>query len=182
MANDLYMTTDAESAALTRTELAMIRAMEAFARWSFFVNKAVSNNVLNHSDVSLLHSIRMRGGAQNLSELLLFLNRNDVSTIQYSLRKLEQNGLVERIVGNSKREAGYTLTQAGLDSTEAYSKVRDEVLVNLIAEINNFVPALEDAAAAMERLTGLYDQSTQSVLNRRILDPNLVQGVRTPRE
>lgn len=182
MGTDLYMTPDAESAALTRTELAMIRAMEAFGRWSFFVNKAVSSSALSHGDVFLLHSIRMRGGAQNLSELLLFLNRNDVSTIQYSLRKLEQHGLVERVVGNSKREAGYTLTRAGFDSTEAYSQVRDDVLVGLIAEINNFVPALEAAAAALERLTGLYDQSTQTVLNRRILDPNLAQGARLPRE
>jgi len=171
MSTDRYMTTDAESSALTRAELAMIRAMEAFSRWAFFLNKAVSNSALSHQDIALLHSIRMRGGAQNLSELLLFLNRNDVSTIQYSLRKLEQHGFVERMVGNSKREAGYTLTPAGLENTEAYSRVRQEVMVKLIAEINQFVPALENAAAAFERLTGVYDQSTQTILNRKILDP-----------
>lgn len=168
---DRYMTTNEQTSALTRTELAMIRATEAFGRWSFFLNKAVSKSALSHHDVWLLHSIRMRGGAQNLSELLLFLNRNDVSTIQYSLRKLEQHGLVERIVGNSKREAGYKLTEEGSRSTEAYASLRAEVLAKLIGEINQFVPTLESAAAALERMAGLYDQSTQTILNRRILTP-----------
>jgi hypothetical protein len=35
--------------------------------------------------------------------------------------------------------------------------------------VNGLVESLEGAAAALERLTGLYDQSTQTVLNRKIL-------------
>jgi predicted MarR family transcription regulator len=172
MDNDRYMTTGPQASALTRMELAMIRAMEAFGRWSIFLHKAVSGTGFSMQDIALLHSIRMRGGAQNLSELLLFLNRNDVSTIQYSLRKLEQHGLVERIVGSSKREAGYTLTPRGEAITQDYSRVREELLVQLVSEVQNFGPAIEDAAAVLERLTGLYDQSTQTVLNRKILgDP-----------
>jgi predicted MarR family transcription regulator len=46
----------------------------------------------------------MRGGPETLSELLLFLNRNDVSTIQYLLKKnllkkIEQHGLIESAGG-----------------------------------------------------------------------------------
>lgn len=164
-----YMTQSAEAAALTRCELAMIRAAEAFERWAFFLHKSVSGAPLSAADVYLLHSIRMRGGAQNLSELLLFLNRSDVSTIQYSLRKIEQNGLIERIVGNSKREAGYRLTPRGEEVTQAYAALRDEILVELAAEVSGFGDSLQTAAAALERLTGLYDQSTQTVLNRKIL-------------
>jgi predicted MarR family transcription regulator len=167
--HDRYMTDDQDSAALTRTELALVRTMEAFNRWAVFLNKAVTGFGLSAQDVSLLHSIRMRGGAQNLSELLLFLNRNDVSTIQYSLRKLEQFGLVERIVGSSKREAGYRLTEAGEKATAEYAELRQELLIRLLSEINQFGPALEQAAGALERLTGLYDQATQTVLNRKIL-------------
>jgi predicted MarR family transcription regulator len=111
----------------------------------------------------------MRGGAQNLSELLLFMNRNDVSTIQYSLRKIEQAGLIERITGNSKREAGYRLTVSGEQATDDYASLRNEILVSLIGDVNGLVESLEGAAAALERLTGLYDQSTQTVLNRKIL-------------
>jgi predicted MarR family transcription regulator len=164
-----YMTADDQAAALTHVELAMIRAVEAFGRWCVFLNKASSGDSLSHQDVWLLHSIRMRDGAQNLSELMLFLNRSDVSTIQYSLKKLEQFGLVERVVGRSKREAGYRLTERGIEVTNIYASVRQEILVKLLGEIRNFLPALESAAATLERLTGLYDQGTQSVLNRKIL-------------
>jgi predicted MarR family transcription regulator len=166
---DRYMTGGDAASSLTRCELAMIRANEAFARWGFFLHKSVSGTSLAPQDVYLLHSIRMRGGAQNLSELLLFLNRNDVSTIQYSLRKIEQAGLIERITGNSRREAGYRLTEKGERATSDYAELRTDILVALVDDINGMKQALERAAAAMERLTGLYDQSTQAVLNRKIL-------------
>jgi predicted MarR family transcription regulator len=167
---DRYMTDCTASATLTRTELAMIRAIEAFNRWAFFLHKSVSGMTLGAEDVRLLHSIRMRGGAQNLSELLLFLNRTDVSTIQYSLRKIEKCGLIERITGNSRREAGYRLTDAGIKATEDYARIRSELLIQLIGDVHGLEPALDSAASAMERLTSLYDQSTQTVLNRKILN------------
>jgi predicted MarR family transcription regulator len=167
--SDRYMTDNEKASTLTRAELAMIRTIEAFSRWSYFLHKSVNDAPLGPQDVWLLHSIRMRGGAQNLSELLLFLNRNDVSTIQYSLKKIEQSGLIERITGNSKREAGYRLTSLGLEVTDAYAELRDEILVAHVCDVNGLVKALGDAASALERLTGLYDQSTQSVLNRKIL-------------
>lgn len=166
---ETYMTDDHEGAALTRAELAMIRAVEAFSRWCFFLHQSVGESALSANDVWLLHSIRMRGGAQNLSELLLFLNRNDVSGLQYSLRKIEQDGLIERVAGRSKREAGYQLTAAGLAATDAYAALRKDVLLSLIGDVNGLVPSLNGAASALERLTGLYDQSTQNVLNRHIL-------------
>ena len=167
--SDRYMTGSDDASSLTRCELAMIRANEAFARWAFFLHKGVSGTTLGAQDVYLLHSIRMRGGAQNLSELLLFLNRNDVSTIQYSLRKIGQAGLIERITGNSRREAGYRLTEKGDQATRDYADLREDILVALVNDINGMKQALESAAAAMERLTGLFDQSTQTVLNRKIL-------------
>ncbi len=167
--SDRYMTSGETAASLTRGELAMMRSFEAFERWSFFLHKSVSSTALNSQDVRLLHSLRMRGGAQNLSELLLFMNRNDVSTIQYSLRKIEQAGLIERIAGNSKREAGYQLTESGEKVTNDYASLREEILVSLVADVNGMVESLEGAAAALERLTGLYDQSTRTVLNRKIL-------------
>lgn len=166
---DRYMTATQTSAAVTRAELAMVRAVEAFQRWCFFLHKTVHGPGLSAPDIWLLHSIRMRGGAQSLSELLMFLNRSDVSTIQYSLRKIEQHGLIQRVEGHSKREAGYRLTEEGQRATDRYALLRQQVLVALAEEVAGFDRSLEIAAAALERLTGLYDQSTQTVLNRKIL-------------
>jgi predicted MarR family transcription regulator len=92
-----------------------------------------------------------------------------VSTIQYSLRKIEQFGLIERVTGHSKREAGYRLTELGIEATDSYAELREEMMVGLVGNVIGLVPALAEAASALERLTSLYDQSTQSVLNRKIL-------------
>ncbi|MBD2842622.1 winged helix DNA-binding protein [Erythrobacter rubeus] len=166
-----YMTRRSTGAALTRTELAIIRSAQAFERWCVVLHSTVSDSRLSAQDVWILHSIRMRGGAQNLSELLLFLNRNDVSTIQYSLRKIEQAGLIERVTGNSKREAGYRLTEEGEAATKEYADLRDELLIELAEDIRDFEEALVAAASTLERLTGTYDQATQLVLNRKIMQP-----------
>lgn len=166
---DRYMTHGDVASELTRAELAMIRALEAFSRWSVFLNKAVSDTSLSHQDIAIMHSIRMRGGPQNLSELLLFLNRNDVSSIQYSLKKLERYGLVERVIGNSKREAGYALTDYGEEVTGSYARLREQLLVKIVGEQVGIAEALHRSAETLERMTGLYDQATQTVLNRKIL-------------
>lgn len=163
-----YMSSSSLAAELTRAELAMIRAIEAFSRWSTVLHKTVANSPLSYRDVAVLHAIRMCGDAQNLSELLMFLNRNDVSTLQYSLKKLEQDDLVQRVTGSSKREAGYRLTERGLKATGQYAELRGEILINLLKDLRDYGPALESAAAAMERLTGAYDQAAQSVMNRKI--------------
>lgn len=168
--SDIYMTKDTDAAAVTRVELAMIRSIEAFDRWAYFLHRSVSRATLSTHDVRILHSIRMRGGAQNLSELLLFLNRNDVSTLQYSLKKIEQFGLIERVTGNSKREAGYRLTAVGSEVTTAFSTLREELLISLASDVRGLTDTLHQAAGALERLTGLYDQATQAVLNRKILE------------
>ncbi len=169
--SERYMTLSDQAAALTRAELAILRSSGAFARWIVLLHRAVSGTSLGWQDVALLHSIRMCGGAQNLSELLLLLNRNDVSTIQYSLKKLEQFEFIKRVAGGSRREAGYQLTERGLDATQRYAEEREKLLVGLLGEINGYAESLDAAAGALERLTGLYDQGTQAVLNLKILGP-----------
>lgn len=164
---DRYMSGSELAAVLVRMEVAMVRTIEGFARWSSTLHRCVSGTSIGPQEVWLLHGIRMRGGPQNLSELLQFLNRNDVSTIQYSLRKIESFGLIERVTGGSRREAGYRLTEKGRAATSDYATVREEVLVGLLDTLQASVETLQRTAEALEQLTGVYDQTTQQVLNRK---------------
>lgn len=166
---DDYMSASETAAKLTRMEVAMVRTIEGFGRWTAALQRSVSGAPLGPQEVWLLHGIRMRGGPQNLSELLQFLNRNDVSAIQYSLRKIEQYGLIERVTGGSKREAGYRLTAKGQAATSAYAEVREEMLVELVKNMLISVETLERTATSLEQMTGVYDQTTQLVLNRKNL-------------
>ncbi|WP_187276326.1 winged helix DNA-binding protein [Parahaliea maris] len=166
--NENYMSSSELAAELTRVELAIIRTIEAFSRWSTVLQKSASGSPLSYRSVALLHSIRMCGGAQNLSELLMFLNRNDVSTLQYSLKKLEQDDLIERVTGSSKREAGYRLTDKGMEATSEYARLREEILIRLLDDLKDFDTALKRSAGTIERMTAVYDQATQTVMNRKI--------------
>lgn len=163
-----YMSSSELAAMLMRMEVAMVRTIEGFGRWTAALLKSVCGAPLGPQAVWLLHAIRMRGGPQKLSELLLFHNRNDVSTIQYSLKKIEQWGLIERVAGSSKHEAGYCLTKKGLDATTADAEVREEMLVKIVGDMRVMVETLERTAESLERMTGVYDQTTQLVLNRKI--------------
>lgn len=165
---DTYMSSTEFSATLTRMEVAMVRTIMGFGRWTAACQKSVCGAPLGPEDVWLLHAIRMRGGPQNLSELLLFLNRNDVSTIQYSLKKIEQWGLIERS-GGSRREAGYRLTKKGIEATGGYADLREEMLVQPVQNRNMSRETVESTAISLETMTGVYDQATQLVLNRKVM-------------
>jgi predicted MarR family transcription regulator len=166
--DDAYMTSTPCAAALTRIELATVRVFEAFSRWATELNNFVTSEHLAYQDAALLHCLRLRHGVRNLSEIMMFMNRTDVSNIQYSLRKLERANLVKRVAGASKRESSYYLTDHGKEVTDIYGTVRQELLVRLAGDIVGFEQQVADAAAVLERMVGLYDQSTQSLLNQGI--------------
>jgi predicted MarR family transcription regulator len=159
--DDAYMTS-------TPGELALVRMFESFARWATELTDEVSHGNLTYEDAAVLHCLRLRRGMRNLSELLMFMNRSDVSNLQYSLRKLERAGLVRRLRGESKRESSYVLTDHGKEVTDRYGVVREAMLVRLTADVVGFDSQMIAASTVLERMVGLYDQATQSVLNQRI--------------
>ena len=168
---DAYMTPGRALVAFTRLELAIMRAHEGFMRWAVEVNKRAVGSELSFQELALLHCLRMRGKNPTLSEMLLFLNRTDVPNLQYCLRKLETGGLIERESGGGgRRQTTYTLTDSGMELTDAYAAVRNPVLKRSCRDIRDFDEALAQAADTLERLVGVYDHATQTVLNRYILD------------
>lgn len=163
---DDYLDGSKEALALTRIELAMHRLVESFDRWSVECFKVSSHEQLSYKDVAVLGILRMRGGARNLSEIMMFLNRNDLSNIKYTLKKLETSELIERESGQSRRETCYFPTKKGQEAIGRYAELREKLLVELIRERPDFADLLDLAGGALERLTGLYDQSAQAVRSR----------------
>lgn len=166
---ELHLAADAHAAALTRLELGVMRAQEAFASWAVELNKHVAGETLSYQDVALLHSVRLRGGSPSLTDMLIFLHRHDLAALQYSFRKLERLGLVRRLRGAMRREISYDVTDKGREITEAYARLRHEVLVKLLGGIVDMDRSMHDAASVLERMVGIYDQATQTILNEHLL-------------
>jgi predicted MarR family transcription regulator len=168
-AQDRHMSVDPLSASLTRMELSLMRLYEAFSSWALELQKYVSGYQLSFPETALLHCVRLRGGTTTLAEMMIFMHRHDLAAINYSLRRLEQHGVIRRVRGPYRREVAYALTDTGRAITDAYGRLRQQVLVQLCREVVGMQAATNDAAAAMERMTGIYDQATQAVLNQSLI-------------
>lgn len=163
-----HMAGDPLAAALTRLELGVVRAQEALASWGIELHKQVAAEQLSWHELSVLHCIRLRGEGATLAELLVFLHRHDLASLQYCLRKLEGHGLIRRSRGASRREICFSLTEKGRQVTDAYADMRQSVLVALCRELLDMPRILTEAAGALERMIAIYDQATQTILNQRL--------------
>jgi predicted MarR family transcription regulator len=124
---------------------------------------------MSFQEAALLHCVRLRGGTTTLAEMLIFLHRHDLASVNYSLRKLEQLGLIKRRRGPYRREVAYAITERGQEITEAYSRFRQRVLVERFREIPGMQQTANEVAAVVERMIGIYDQATQSIMNQPLI-------------
>lgn len=166
---DRYMSFDALAASLTRFEMGVMRLYEAFSSWALELQKYVSGYQLSFQECALLHCVRLRGGSTTLAEMMIFLHRHDLAAINYSLRKLEQHGLIKRMKGPFRREVAYAITDSGRTITDAYGRMRHQVLVKLCREVLGMQASTAEAAGVIERMIGIYDQASQSILNQSLI-------------
>lgn len=166
---DRHMSGDGLSAALVRVELGLVRVHEAFSSWALELQKHASSYQMSYQEVILLHCVRLRGGTTTLAEMLIFLHRHDLAAVNYSLRKLEQLGLIARKRGAFRREVIYAITDHGREITDVYSRFRQRVLVERFREIEGMQQTANEVAAIIERMIGVYDQATQSIMNQPLI-------------
>jgi predicted MarR family transcription regulator len=103
---------------------------------------------------------------RSVSDLSRFTNRDDISNIQYSLRKLAAAGLIEKVPGTANRDTRYRPTAAGRALTEAMVSRRRELLINPSTNLKDVEAQLRAATAAMSLLTGLYDHVSRVLSGR----------------
>ncbi|MFX5705840.1 winged helix DNA-binding protein, partial [Acinetobacter baumannii] len=70
-----------------------------------------------------------------IADLLRFANREDVSNVQYSLRKLIKAGLVRQVKGATNRDMAYAVTEDGSRVTSRLVALRHELLMLPTREI-----------------------------------------------
>ena len=167
--SECHLAHDGCAATLTRLELGVMRIQEAFASWVVELHKHSKGPQLSFQDIALLHCVRLRDGTPSLGEMLIFQHRHDLSSLQYGFKKLETLGCLRRVRGPNRRETAYAITDFGRQITDRYADMRNRILVRLCAEVLGMDAAMNNAAAVLERLIGLYDQATQSLLNEHIL-------------
>ena len=106
----------------TELEFAILRISAAFDRWQKDCLACCIDGGLAGIDNAVLHIIRMHDRAKSISEDARLMNRDDISNLQYSLRKLTKAGLIERAgTGSSKRTATYQVSAEGTRVSDLFA-------------------------------------------------------------
>ncbi|MGE0733507.1 MAG: winged helix DNA-binding protein [Alphaproteobacteria bacterium] len=151
--------------AVTAFEYALWHLGSAFARWRRDCLAYLPNADLSGAEASILHIIHMNSTAKGLSDISRLLHRDDLSNIQYGLKKLLAHGLIEKADPRAPRKTvTYKSTRRGAGIVEAYLKLRRDVLLKLTARMVGATDAIENATTLMHVMIGIYDQAGNVVV------------------
>lgn len=158
-----HLATTAGEVALTEIEFSLFRSYAAFSRWMDDLTACCqSDDEVSCSgiDFALLNVIRMHGRPKSISDLGRLLNRDDISNIQYGIRKLTKAGLIEKLGAKGhKKGATYRVTDQGRAATDKYALLRRQLLLPLTGEISESEAKMNQISNVLNLLSGIYDQA-----------------------
>ena len=158
-----HLSTSDHEVALTEIEFSIFRIFGAFNRWMDDLTACCQNDaeqLCSGMDFSLLNVIRMHDRAKSVSEVGRLLNRDDLSNLQYSIRKLTKAGFIKRLGSQgNKKGATYTTTDKGIEVTDLYARYRRELLLPLTQAIAASDERMAQVANVLTLLSGIYDQA-----------------------
>jgi predicted MarR family transcription regulator len=145
----------------TEFEWAMIRFYEAFSRFVYTTGSVVMSNDLKVGEHMILHVIRMQDRPKNSATIARLVNRDDIPNIQYSLRKLESAGLIEKLRDGKGNQFNYAVTALGVTVTDEYHDIKAQILIERLNELQNAPEKLETLARFLSVLTGVYEEAAR---------------------
>jgi predicted MarR family transcription regulator len=157
-----HLAKDETELKVTELEFSLMRVLEAFARWVAAADEIVGMAELKHVEHVIIHVIRMQNRPKSGATIARLLNRDDLPNIQYSLRKLESSGLIQKNKEAGTKNYTYSITELGERLTNEYSKLRSELLIRKLKSLTDFDDRLENATQLLSILTGIYEESARS--------------------
>lgn len=154
----------------TEFEFALLRAAAAFERWRSDCSACCFDRSLSGADVAVLNVTRMHDRPKSISEIARLLNRDDLSNLQYGIRKLLAAKVVtkEGKVG-AKKGVTYSVTEYGRELSDAYANLRRELVIKLSQSMTTKDNLIE-AAKVLNLMSGLYDHASRVAAAHRPSD------------
>lgn len=156
---------------VTELEFSILRVSAAFERWQGDCLGCCYGQSFSGTDTALLHVVRMHERPKSISELSRLLKRDDLSNLQYSVRKLLKAGLIEKAPrAGGKKDVVYQMSKLGRDVTDQYAQFRKELLMSLVEATGG---KLDFAAVAhtLNMMSAMYDQASCVAATHRIPAP-----------
>jgi len=148
-------------------EHALICLSEAFGRYNLQGLAGASGDLsFSGQDNMVLHIIATLERPKSLSDISRFMNRDDLANIQYSVRKLQKAGLIEKASDRSNRGTTYQTTADGRELVDAFVARRRELVLGPAEEMEQLREQLRGATKVMSHFIGLYDQAARVMTTR----------------
>lgn len=158
-----HLSENDDEIALTELEIALFRTFAAFDAWQHHSQAAASDAPLNRTDCMVLNIVRMKERPKTAAEITRLLNRDDISNIQYSLRKLEKLGLIQPGKTSRHKTKAFEVTERGQDATEMHAQLRRELMTKAVSRVKDWQARAEEAAELLDHLRALYEHASMVV-------------------
>jgi predicted MarR family transcription regulator len=145
----------------TEFEWSILRFQQAFERYCLQVGHISGLVELSFQELILLHVIGMQERPKTAALIARQLNSDAINNIQYSLRKLMAYKFVVKIKEGTGKIYTYDVTKKGRLMVNQYAKIRQQVLTEQTANIEDIDRKLYEAAKLISLLTGLYDEASR---------------------
>ncbi len=145
----------------TEFEWSLIRVHEAFTRFVTAVGTVTLGADIKFSEHMILHVIRMQDRPKNAATIARLMNRDDIPNIQYSLRKLESEGLIQKTRDGKGNQFTYSVTEVGEKVTDEYHDIKAHILIERLTELQKAPEKLETMGRFLSVLTGIYEEAAR---------------------
>jgi predicted MarR family transcription regulator len=147
---------------VTEFEWGLIRLYEAFARWVSTASSLLIDEDIKFAEHMILHIIRMHNRPKNSITIARMMNRDDVANLQYSLRKLEAAGLINKSKDKTGKSFSYVVTERGKQITDGYAAIRSDLLIRALSTISDVDGRMAEMTKMVSVLTGIYEEMARS--------------------
>lgn len=148
------------SSEMSEFEFGLIVAGNAFHRWVTHCMSAAGLKDLTPLDVLVLHHVTHRARNKRLSDICFIMNVEDTHLINYSLKKLQNLGVVE--ASKSGKEVTYSSTDTGRGFVQRYREIRESCLIDALNADDSLNRDIGELARLLRVLSGMYDQAARA--------------------
>ncbi len=148
------------SAEMSEFEFGLIIAGNAFHRWIAHCMSAAGLKDLMPLDVLVLHHVTHRARDKRLGDICFIMNVEDTHLINYSLKKLQNMGVVA--ASKSGKDVTYSATEQGLAYVTRYREIREQCLIDALKADDGLNKDIGELARLLRMLSGVYDQAARA--------------------
>lgn len=165
-----HLATTPLEAAAVELDWCLVRWQQAYNRFARQALNMMDLSAMNVQEMDILHVVGLHDRPKPAGMIANLLNRDDLQNIQYSLRKLQGMGLIEKAKDSGGKNYNLCVTERGRHVCDEYANIRRMLMIEQVQHLEDAENRLLRAAKTVSIYTGLYDEAGRASPSYRSLD------------